>query len=113
LAVLPLLNILKFYSRAIPRKGGIPMREYELIYIIHPELDETAVNENIEKINAWITEADGEITQTDIWGKRKLAYPILKQEEGFYVFSKIKIKLGVGLRLYRSSIGVPDDTGFK
>lgn len=78
------------------------MREYELIYIIHPELDETAVNENIEKINAWITEADGEITQTDIWGKRKLAYPILKQEEGFYVFSKIKIKPSFGAELDRN-----------
>jgi len=78
------------------------MREYELIYIIHPELDETAVNENIEKINAWITEADGEITQTDIWGKRKLAYPILKEEEGFYVFSKIKINPSFGAELDRN-----------
>jgi len=61
------------------------MNKYELVCIIHPDLDETAFNESIEKINGWITDVDGEIKTTDIWGRRRLAYPIQKQREGQYV----------------------------
>jgi small subunit ribosomal protein S6 len=62
------------------------MREYELIFIIHPDLDETATNEVVERVNGWITEAGGVISKTTPWGKRKLAYPIRKQNEGQYFF---------------------------
>jgi len=62
------------------------MREYELIFIVHPDLDETATNEIVERVKGWITEAGGSISKTDPWGKRKLAYPIRKQNEGQYFF---------------------------
>ena len=62
------------------------MRDYELIYIVHPELDETAVKELTTKIQGWITDAGGSISKLDFWGKRRLAYPIRKQIEGQYVF---------------------------
>ena len=61
------------------------MNNYELVCIIHPDLDETAFNESVEKINGWIKDVDGEIEKTDIWGRRRLAYPITKQREGQYV----------------------------
>jgi len=67
------------------------MREYELIFIVHPDLDETATNEVVERVNGWITEAGGTISKTTPWGKRKLAYPIRKQNEGQYFFLLIKI----------------------
>ena len=66
------------------------MREYELIFIVHPEWDEKAFEEIIEKANSWITDSGGEVLNTDIWGTRKLAYPIRKLEEGQYVFMLIK-----------------------
>lgn len=62
------------------------MREYELICIVHPDLDESAFNEIVERIKGWITEAGGEIAKVDLWGKRNLAYPIRKQTEGQYAF---------------------------
>lgn len=62
------------------------MRDYELICIVHPDLDESAFNEIVERIKGWITEAGGEIAKVDLWGKRNLAYPIRKQTEGQYVF---------------------------
>lgn len=65
------------------------MREYELIYIVHPELDETAVKELTTKIQDWITDAGGSISKLDFWGKRRLAYPIRKQSEGQYVFMRV------------------------
>ena len=61
------------------------MRKYELVCIIQPDLDETAFKEAVAKVEGWITEADGTVDKTDVWGKRKLAYLINKQREGQYV----------------------------
>lgn len=60
------------------------MRKYEVVLIFHPELDETALKDALEKVKAWITTAGGTITKVDAWGKRRLAYIIRKQREGVY-----------------------------
>ncbi|HML40756.1 MAG TPA: 30S ribosomal protein S6 [Bellilinea sp.] len=62
------------------------MRNYELIFIIQPELDENAVTAVIEKVTAWITEANGAINKVENWGKRRMAYAINKRRDGQYVF---------------------------
>jgi small subunit ribosomal protein S6 len=67
------------------------MREYELVFIIHPDLDENATNEVVERVKGWITEAGGTIDTIDPWGKRKLAYPIRKQNEGQYFLFKTQM----------------------
>jgi small subunit ribosomal protein S6 len=61
------------------------MHKYELVCIIHPDLDEVAFNDSVEKIRGWITELKGDVETTDVWGRRRLAYPIKKQREGQYV----------------------------
>lgn len=68
------------------------MRDYELVFIVHPELEETGLNEVIEKVQGWITESGGTISKVDLWGKRKLAYDIRKQKEGQYVLLEAKIE---------------------
>jgi small subunit ribosomal protein S6 len=78
------------------------MREYELIYIVHPELDETAVKDLTGKVQGWITDAGGSITKVDFWGKRRLAYPIRKQSEGQYVFIRAKMPPALGATLERN-----------
>jgi len=58
---------------------------YELMYIVRPTADEqtlAAVNEKVEKL---IAGSGGEITHRDDWGKRRLAFPISKFTEGFYI----------------------------
>ena len=60
------------------------MREYELVFIVHPDLDEPSTNEIVERISGWITEAGGTINKIDPWGKRRLAYLIRKQTDGQY-----------------------------
>ena len=67
------------------------MREYELIFIVHPDLDETATNEIVERVKGWITEGGGTVEKVDPWGKRKLAYPIRKQNEGQYFLFNTQI----------------------
>ena len=61
------------------------MRNYELVCIIQPDLDETAFKEVLEKVKGWVVEAGGSVDKEDVWGKRKLAYLIQKQREGQYV----------------------------
>jgi small subunit ribosomal protein S6 len=61
------------------------MRNYELVFIIHPDLDENALTAAIDKVKGWIVEAGGSISKVDIWGRRRMAYAIRKQREGQYV----------------------------
>jgi len=62
------------------------MRTYEVVLIVHPELDETAFKEVIEKVQGWITGSGGSVVKADVWGKRHMAYAIRKQREGQYVY---------------------------
>lgn len=61
------------------------MRNYELVFIVHPELEEAAFNDVLEKVQGWITDGGGKVTNVDLWGKRDLAYLIQNQNEGQYV----------------------------
>ena len=68
------------------------MRSYELMFIVHPEMDEAAFNGLVEKVSDWIKDSGGEVKNVDLWGKRKLAYHIKKQNEGQYVLVKAQIE---------------------
>jgi len=60
------------------------MNKYELMFIINPVLDDSAKEAEIENVKSIIA-AEGEVTATDVWGLKKLAYPIEKVTEGYYV----------------------------
>jgi small subunit ribosomal protein S6 len=61
------------------------MRKYEVTYIIHPDLDAEAFKTLNGQVEGWIKDAGGKLEKSDVWGKRKMAYPIKKQGEGQYV----------------------------
>lgn len=61
------------------------MRNYELMFIVHPDLDDTALTGVIDKVKGWIVDAGGTIDKVDLWGRRRMAYTIRKQREGQYV----------------------------
>jgi small subunit ribosomal protein S6 len=61
------------------------MRDYEVVFIIQSDLDDTARTGIVERVSSWITDAGGSIVKKDDWGKRRLAYSIRKQREGHYV----------------------------
>jgi small subunit ribosomal protein S6 len=61
------------------------MRKYELLYIVRPELDEQAVQASLEKFQGIITNGGGEVTNSNVMGKRRLAYEIQKYRDGIYV----------------------------
>ncbi len=65
------------------------MREYELMMILHPDLDETALSDTMKRVIGWIGDEGGTITKSEMWGKRELAYPIRKLSQGQYVLSYV------------------------
>ena len=60
------------------------MTNYELMFIIDPAIEDEKKEAAIETVKG-IIEADGSVSDVDTWGMRKLAYPIWKKNEGYYV----------------------------
>ncbi len=61
------------------------MRNYEALYIVHPEVVADELTALVDKFQAVLTDQNAEIHKLDNWGVRKLAYPINKVERGCYV----------------------------
>lgn len=62
------------------------MRRYETIFILRPSLNEEQINTIVENSGSIITGDNGKIIELSRWGMKKLAYPIKKELQGFYVF---------------------------
>ena len=58
---------------------------YETMYILRPDIAEDEVNKHIEKYNTLLESMGGKILDSQMRGKRRLAYPIAKNREGIYV----------------------------
>ena len=67
------------------------MRKYELVCIIQPDLDETAFKGAVERVQGWVTESGGSVDKVDVWGRRRLAFPIRKQRDGQYVLLNVTL----------------------
>ena len=60
------------------------MNKYELMFILDPAMDDASKEAAVETVKGIIATA-GEVSDTDVWGLKKLAYPIQKKSEGYYV----------------------------
>lgn len=60
------------------------MSKYETTFILEPGLDETKVNEEVERVSTWIKDLGGEVVEVQRWGKRRLAYEIERRRDGIY-----------------------------
>ena len=65
------------------------MTNYEVMFIMNPALEEATKEATIEAVKGIIA-ADGEVGEVQVMGMRKLAYPIEKKEEGYYVVVEFK-----------------------
>ena len=61
-------------------------RDYELGFILDPEVNEEQSNAILERIQQIVTSHDGQVVRINQWGRRRLAYPIRHKRDGFYVF---------------------------
>lgn len=61
------------------------MRNYELMLILPAESDESVVEGVVERINQTLADGKGQVGGIDRWGRRRLAYQIAHQSDGYYV----------------------------
>lgn len=71
------------------------MTNYEIMFIIDPTLEEEKKNAAVEMVQNIITTGEGEVSNVDVWGMKKLAYPIEKKNDGYYVV--IEFQAGIEL----------------
>ncbi|EEI17326.1 ribosomal protein S6 [Corynebacterium lipophiloflavum DSM 44291] len=60
------------------------VRHYEVMIILDPQQDERTVAPSLDKFLETVRKDNGTVEKVDVWGKRRLAYPINKKEEGIY-----------------------------
>ncbi|MDQ2709899.1 MAG: 30S ribosomal protein S6, partial [Actinomycetota bacterium] len=60
------------------------MRNYELMVILDPNLDERTVTPSLETFLRVVTGDGGTVEKIEVWGKRRMAFEILKHAEGIY-----------------------------
>ena len=67
-------------------------KAYELTFIVRLDPNEEVINESVNQVQSWV-EANqlGQVTKIDRWGRRKLAYEINKQRDGYYVLMEADI----------------------
>ena len=65
------------------------MRQYELMYIIQPAIEDEAKKALVARFNEILTSNGAEIIESKEWGKRRLAYEINDLREGFYQIVKV------------------------
>src|SRR5689334_2730282 len=70
------------------------LRDYEILYIVRPDLEEDKVQDVVKRVNSLISRTGGSSEQTSLWGKRKLAYEVKHQKEGSYVLQDFTIDPG-------------------
>ena len=58
---------------------------YELTYIVNSVISDEQVKDLVSRVTAYIAESGGDIIEVDEWGQRRLAYPIQKKRNGYYV----------------------------
>jgi small subunit ribosomal protein S6 len=62
------------------------MRDYELTLIVRSDIEEPDLTAVIDRVKSLISDNGGEVSRLDMWGTRRLAYPIKQVREGQYVF---------------------------
>ncbi|MHB0857250.1 MAG: 30S ribosomal protein S6 [Anaerolineae bacterium] len=72
-------------------EGSKALRNYELVFIAQPDLDEEAMNALVDRVQQVMVNNGGEVTEVEQVGLRKLAYPIAKRKEGFYVLMHVNL----------------------
>ncbi len=94
------------------------MRQYEMMVILDPEVDERTVAPSLDKYLTVISNDNGTVDKVDIWGRRRLAYPIKKKNDGIYAVinftsesataKELERQLGINESILRTKLLRPD-----
>ena len=84
------------------------MRDYELVVVLSPSLGDEGFPATIERISGVIQGNGGEIKNVDQWGRRRLAYPIKRNLEGYYAVTKFAAE-PTAIRLLENNLDLAED----
>ena len=84
------------------------MKVYELMVILSGTLDEDAYKGAVEQVESLIKSKKGTVTALDEWGKRRLVYPISKQDFGYYIVVRFTAELPTVPRDIQASLAIND-----
>lgn len=79
-----------FTGRLSPEGGERSMRNYEVMYIVRPNIEDEERKNLVERVNKILTDNGAEITESKDWGKRRLAYEINNYRDGYYQIVNFK-----------------------
>ena len=79
------------YSYAQIDNEVLELREYEIVFVVRPDLADEDRSTKVEQIHSLITENGGELGKVEDWGKRVLAYEIRHNTEGYYGLAEFRL----------------------
>jgi small subunit ribosomal protein S6 len=68
------------------------LRDYEILYIVRPDVEEADLPDVTKRVETLIESLQGTIQNTNVWGKRRLAYEVDHLKEGHYVLTDFQIE---------------------
>lgn len=81
---------------------------YELMYVINPVLNEEQTKDIVQRVSAYLADNGADVAETKEMGSQRLAYPIEKKRNGYYVVVNFRAKGDILLRLDRA-LRINDD----
>ena len=78
------------------------MRDYELMVVLDPNLDEAAIDSLNTRIQSLATQRGGVIEHVDTWGRRRLAYPIGRYRDGVYILYRMQLPPNAAAEIERA-----------
>jgi small subunit ribosomal protein S6 len=82
------MNVTTEAASAQPMRRGAQAREYETIYILRSDVDSETAERIQSRIAETLEQGHAKLVRVEVWGRRKLAYPIRKHRRGVYVYLK-------------------------
>jgi small subunit ribosomal protein S6 len=67
------------------------MPQYEMVYIVRPDLEPDGVQAVVDRIGQRVHEQGGSVDFVEVWGKRRMAFPLRKSREGIYVLTRFTL----------------------
>jgi small subunit ribosomal protein S6 len=67
------------------------VRDYELMVVLDPNLDEAAIESLSTRVQSMVTQRGGTVENVDTWGRKRLAYPIGRHRDGFYILHRLQL----------------------
>jgi len=67
------------------------LHDYEMVFIVSPEIADEDLEGRVNGVSQFITSREGVVSEVEVWGRRKLAYPLKHFLEGNYVLAKFSL----------------------